>query len=216
MILDTVSFIQSTIPKGGAMKTPFCTTRGVSEEKDAGVFSQKRHSSRFSILLSVLLAGSLVCTAAGCSNVGTSDNNGSESSGTANIANPVVEVEDVAAINTQLGINLVLPDNAEIEHCAIIDDSLGEVSFVLDGTLFNYRGMVTGADEDISGLYYDFTSHADGSIGSQSFVIEYNEDGPGHVRWFEESSGTVYSVSVATGANEVLLSVIADTLIAAQ
>lgn len=169
-----------------------------------------------STVLAVLLCAATLLTSSGCTGAAPSSRGESASSGSATLANPLVEVKDVAAINSQLDLSLALPVNATAERCTIIDNTLGEVSFTLDGQLYNYRGMVTNQDEDISGLYYDFTSHDSREASGQIIEMEYNDGGPGHARWFIESSGTVYSVSVENGASKNLLDTIAVALIAEQ
>ncbi len=173
------------------------------------------------LLLAVVLAAGTLFALTGCGGDNGTEPSGTEgsatdTSGTASVANPVVEVDSVDTINEDLGLNMRIPDGATVESCAIIDNSLGEVNFNLDGQLYNYRGMVTNNDEDISGLYYEFSSTETADTTGQVYVMEYIEGGPGYARWYDDISGTVYSVSVESGATGAMLNEIASTLIAAQ
>ena len=163
-------------------------------------------------ILSAILSSTLLLGLVGCS----AGANATDASGSAEIKNPVVAVNDVATINDKLDINLVLPDGAAATNCSIIDNSLGDVSFELNGQAYSYRGMASTVDEDISGLYYDFTSHDRDEVSGQSFAIEFSDGGPGYARWYVKASGVVYSVSVENSASRNLLSDMAFILIEAQ
>lgn len=169
-----------------------------------------------SLVLTLALSMSLVFILAGCSNDASSGTDSTDSSGSANIANPIVEVANPEAINKKLEINLKVPEDAEISNCSVIDDSLGEVVFSLDGTVYTYRGMATPSSEDISGLHYQFTSTGNADIGGYECAIEYNDDAAGFCRWYDDVAKVTYSVSVDKGASEELLTDIATTLIAEQ
>lgn len=166
-------------------------------------------------LVALVLSACLLFALVGCGTSGN-DSGGTDTSGSANVANPVVDVESPEAINKQLQTNLEIPAEATIDRCSIIDDSLGEVVFSLNGKSYTYRVMNTDTSEDISGLYYDFTSHSEVDIAGVSCVIDYNDGGPGYCRWFDDIAKTTYSVSVDSGASEEVLTEIATTLIAEQ
>lgn len=75
----------------------------------------------------------------------------------ANMANPVMEYESLAEINDKLGTNLIdikEYGNVENERISIIDDKIGEYSFVIDGYDLCLRASKE-LNEDISGVYVD-------------------------------------------------------------
>lgn len=185
------------------------------------ILSKQTHKDRscsehlpklLTVLTTVALTAFMALTLAGCAQ----DNGNTDSSGAASIANPIVEVADVAAINKLLDINLQVPQDATIQSTAVIGDTLGDITFTLEGTSYNYRGAHATESEDISGLYFDFTSHEEGTSGGVTYLIEFNEGGPGYSRWFDEAAGVTYSVSVDTGASKDLLAAITVLLITEQ
>lgn len=180
---------------------------------------KKAKTGIVTLFMALALAVGMSFVLVGCSNGEGTD--GTDGSGAAAIANPVVEVESVADINKQLGINLVIPEDAVVEYCAVIGSSLGEARFVLDGRLFTYRGQVTDEDVDISGLYYDFSTSETSDVDGQAYVLGFTEGGPGYARWFVNATDTVYSVSIESGSTEsgdtgAVLNDIAVALITAQ
>ena len=93
----------------------------------------------------LLFALLLVLTISGCSN--------QES----NMVNPVVEYKSLDEINKKLSINLVdikESGNVSEERFSIIDDKIGEYSFVIDGYDICFRSS-KALQEDISGVYVD-------------------------------------------------------------
>lgn len=139
-----------------------------------------------------------------------------ESSGIARVANPIEEFKTAEEINERLGINLALPESLLVTHYMIIDNSLGSITFSQDNRVYTYRGMATSTEEDISGLYYDFTSRETEDIEGQACVLEYNDGGPGLCRWYDEAAGVTYSVSADTNTRSDTLKAVAALLINAQ
>jgi hypothetical protein len=170
--------------------------------------------------MAVALTASMVLLLVGCGGGagggGTDTSGGTDSSGSAAIANPIEVVDSVDDINRQLGLNLQLPSDAVVETCQVISDSLGEVAFSVEGQEYVYRGESTSASEDISGLYFDFTSVEEVPIDAYVCTIEFNENGPGYSRWYDEANGITYSVSVDSGASSERLTDISKLLITTQ
>ena len=167
------------------------------------------------LLLTLILTLVMALGLAGCSG----NSGGSSASGTsdsASIANPVLEVADVAAINKELGSNLVIPGEATVVLCSVINGTIGEVTFEKDGRSFDYRVQQSDELIDISGLYYEFALHEESEASGQAFTVEYNDGGPGYAHWFDADAGMVYSVSIDSGANSELLMSTAEVLIQLQ
>lgn len=146
----------------------------------------------------------------------TNANSGTESSGTANMPNPVVEVDSIEEINEQLGVNLAVPADATIKSCSITDDTLGEVVFTYENTTYTFRAQNGQKLEDISGLYYDFEAEHEFDTAGITCKMQYNEGGPGYCHWYDEVGKVTYSVSVDTGASQQGLTDIAELLNAEQ
>jgi hypothetical protein len=176
--------------------------------------------------MAVALAASMTLLLVGCgggggtgdsgSSSGSSSGSGTEASGTTDIANPIEVVDSVDDINRQLGLNLQLPNDATLTTCQVISDSLGEVFFSLEGQAYVYRGEHTTTSEDISGLYFDYTSVEEVALDPYVCTMEFNEGGPGYSRWYDEADGVTYSVSVESGASKDKLTDISKLLIASQ
>jgi hypothetical protein len=132
------------------------------------------------------------------------------------VANPIVPVESTDAIGEQLKVDLSVPEDLSIEKCSVIDNTLGEVIFTLGGQQYSYRGMSTPEQEDISGLYYEFSSHTDAEIEGQPCLLELSDGGAGTCRWYDSDEGITYSVSVGAGASLDKLLEAAALLIATQ
>lgn len=173
-------------------------------------------AKKVSLLVVAALTVSMLAVLVGCGGNADTLSGGGDSSGTASLANPIEVVESVDIINEQLSTNMVVPADGTIEYCQIIDNSVGSVSFSLDNQVYLYRAKAAEESEDISGLYFDFTSLEESTLGDYDCVIEYNDDGPGYCRWFDEAAGITYSVSVDTGASKDKLSNIALQLITEQ
>ncbi len=169
------------------------------------------------VLLSVILTMSTALLLFGCS--GSSSDRSASSSELADstqIANPIVTVESTDDLNDQLKVRLDVPDDVTIESTSVIDGTLGEVTFIFDNQRYIYRGMSAVEGEDISGLYYEFTSRMETTLNTQPCVLEFNESGPGLCQWYDEQAGIVYSISVGTGASYDKLVNMATVLIALQ
>ena len=173
--------------------------------------STPRLNKHLALFAAAILVVCLALPLAGCGS-----NGNSIIPSTAEIENPVVEVDSLDTVNEELTINLVLPGDVSPISFEIIDSSLGEATFSRDGQIFNYRGMVTATEEDTSGLYYDFSSHETGEAGGLTYTLELTNGGPGSARWYDVGAGISYSLSVDNGASSALLGSVASELIALQ
>lgn len=179
---------------------------------------KKKHSSiqLLSVLFAIVLSLSMMLVLAGCGGGTAPENEGTDSSATANMPNPVVEVDSPEAVNDQLGVNMFVPKDAVVSSCSVIDDSLGQIIFTLSGKDFTYRAQNTSAIEDISGLHYDFTSKGEFDTAGVACSMQYNEGEAGFCHWYDDIAKTTYSISVDAGASEEVLTEAATALIAEQ
>lgn len=192
---------------------------------------QSSHVSRRSLgmlLLAVVLSMSLLAALAGCGGSATEPESsgneaatsGSDSSGTANIVNPWVEVESIDAVNEQVGANLAVPEGAEVTYCGVCDGTLGEVQFKLNGQECSFRAEGSEELTDISGLHSDLglglSESYEFTIANTTCYMFYNQDGPGYCHWYDDIAKVVYSVSINSGATQESLEEIATALVSAQ
>ena len=166
----------------------------------------------FTIALCLICALSLL---AGCSPRGgvpaaaPTPTAGQETS--AELPNPVKEAS-ADEIAERFGVVMKAPENAEELSYTIIDGEtpLAQLSFLLDGAAYTYRIARAPAYRDISGMYYEW----------QEISVEEDEDGSirlidggaGVYDRFDAAEGTVYSLSMDSGASPDALTEMAGLL----
>lgn len=132
----------------------------------------------------------------------------------ANMVNPMVET-DADGLAEQLGLRFNCPENAEDVKYFVINGTLGEMQFTVDGVKLSARIQPAAEYTDISGMNYTFESEEDITVGScQGKQLVHNGDGETAevVLWFDAAPGIMYSLS-GQGAD---LSAIDFPAIAAQ
>ena len=138
---------------------------------------------------------------------------GGATSGTATIANPWETVSGDDIFN-YIGYRFGIPEGAEnVQYFWNASAGIAEMQFTdLIGADFTARAKVTGAFENIAGMYYDFASDPDnGGNGTDCYIWnngqelsgEYRamKDGESYVNlglWFYEGSAASYSFSLST------------------
>ncbi len=105
-------------------------------------------------VINLTICFALVCLLTACASTGTGTDASVPSQSEAQLPNPMVGQQDAAAFEA-LGIKLDAPESAENIAYFIIDKTLAEVDFTLDGIDYTYRASKT--DKDISGVYDAFT-----------------------------------------------------------
>lgn len=141
-------------------------------------------------------------------------------------ANPWTEVAGMAAFTEATGIELAIPENAENVVLRVMnwEDGavIGEMEFTLEGMTYTARTAssgVTDSIEDISGMYYEWESVEDTTVGSldgMKAVIMQAADGDNTVEvvnWLDMVPGIVYSLStVQPDVNGLDLTAIAEQI----
>lgn len=115
----------------------------------------------------------------------------------ATMVNPMVET-DADGLMEQLGLRLNCPENAENVKYFVIAGNLGEMQFTMDGVKLSARIQPAAEYTDISGMYYDFETEEEISIGScQGKHLRHSGDGENAevVLWFDVAPGIMYSLS---------------------
>lgn len=137
------------------------------------------------------------------------------------VTNPLVEADGLQDFQDQMGIGMSIPENAQATSFSMYrgDDGelqIAEVNYTLDGLEYCQRMKKTNALEDISGMYFDWTTVENIKIKDTktcagyiaSCQLSYNEGVEGLVCWYDKTDGISCSISMNTGASE-------DTLVAA-
>ena len=92
--------------------------------------------------------------------------------------------------------------------------TIAETAFTLDGAQWVYRTAATGEVSiiDISGMEQKFADHAETQVSYCTAELSYDESGAGKILWLDVVPGLAYSLTVDRGANEQILSDMANQL----
>lgn len=142
-------------------------------------------------LTALLLAAAMIFALCACGG----NDEPAEPEGNAQIANPMVEVDETELQNA-LGVALNAPEGAENVKYFLINEILGEVQFNYDGIEYSYRAQKTDKLEDISGVHFT-TPIVNDSDSPCTITVE--EDGSlGAAAWYAD--GFSYAISMGEGA----------------
>lgn len=139
-----------------------------------------------------------------------------DAGGETGLPNPVVEVESAEAIQTELGIAMILPDGSTGMKYAIIGGKTAQAQFTYQNNDYTYRIEKTDAKVDISGMFVEFAENKDMTRGDYPYSIAYNEGAEGVASWYDQTAGATYSISMDAGASEAALQSMAEALIPAN
>lgn len=164
-------------------------------------------------ITALILIMALSLSACGNKPAAGEDNTGSEDSST--ITNPVSE-STAQNIYDQLGISFDIPDRAADVSYSIIDtgedNGIAQAQFTLDGVSCYYRIVSAAGLEDISGMYYSWTTEEDCQINGSTGNLKYISGQQGVCFWYNGDSGLLYSISVESGASSEYLTGLAEYL----
>ena len=122
------------------------------------------------------------------------------------LANPMVE-SNPDEILQKLGVEFLVPEGAEDVRYFIISDKMAEMQFRLDGSDCNARIQPESEFTDISGMYYDWVSTENCSIGSCEGKLTRASENGNSVScclWYDAVPGLMYSLSVIGGSADTL------------
>lgn len=131
------------------------------------------------------------------------------------VVNPMQELTDEEEIN-ELSYGLILPKGAEQDKTFLINDRILERRFVVDGADYTMRVAKGDAFEDISGLYYEWSSQMDISYPTEESVhMVYSDDGEyvDVFNWYDKELSVNYSVSAIDDKQIGGLSICLDQMI---
>ena len=134
----------------------------------------------------------------------------------AGMENPWVETDEEGFLEAT-GLSLAVPEGAEnVLYLVMASDGLGEMQFSLNGLEYTARIKAAAEFEDISGLYYDWTSEEDCKISWCEGKICQAQDGEETVAacmWFDAVPGVMYSLStVAEDAQAAQIQTVAEAV----
>ena len=137
----------------------------------------------------------------------------------ASLPNPVREMpaEDVLA---ETGIPLSAPQGASDVVYSVID--LGQDGKIAQMS-FNYNDIACclrvqsadvpkGALNDISGLYYEWSSDENAAVGYNDAELHWTEGEAGYITWYDYAPGLLYCVAMDSGATGEALVALAEAV----
>ena len=92
------------------------------------------------------------------------------------------------------------------------EPKIAELRFKADGHNFTYRASGENAFTDISGMYYTWEENTEASLAYLKAEISWNEGKEGIMLWYDMVPGVMYSLSVDSGADPMLLCSMADAV----
>lgn len=120
------------------------------------------------------------------------------------VVNPVHECT-AEELTAQTGITLNVPITAVDVTCCYIDgaeEPLAQVTFTYQGKVYTYRAQRTEIIEDISGMYYEWTTTTNDSEDTP-YTCYFTDGGQGIALWYAD--GTSYALGMAEDASEEAL-----------
>ena len=125
----------------------------------------------------------------------------------AEIPNPVREVR-ASELQEQTGISFTMPEGAQDVSYYTIDtdgNDMAQMTFMLNGVECTCRiwgtGVPTVGLEDISGMYYQWTSEETAAIGENAAELHWIEGEQGIALWYDYAPGLLYCVAVDSKAS---------------
>lgn len=120
------------------------------------------------------------------------------------VVNPVHECT-AEELTAQTGITLNVPVTAVDVTYRYIDgenEPLAQVTFTYQGKVYTYRAQRTETIEDISGMYYDWTTTTNDSEDTP-YTCYLTDGGQGIALWYAD--GASYALSMAEDASDEAL-----------
>lgn len=163
-------------------------------------------------------------------------------SGLAGMPNPMVEATaDEIAQKLNVTVKLPENAQDAAYFLYDVSPAMGEVQFTVDGIAYTYRVSEATAFEDISGMYVEFDATEEVSMGivpigedgtcpcgpdaaceacDEDFCtcrevdgeLRITEGAEGVALWFDEANGRMYSLSMASNADMMVLMSMANSL----
>lgn len=174
------------------------------------------------LFVSIALSVSLLALLVGCGEEASFEDKVDTSRTPENslMGNPVTEMGSVEEVNASAGVGLFVPPDAQLTRCSVIEvesgDNVGELEFSLGDSTYFFRAQKSGSLQDISGLYYFFDKTLELDTGVNFCNMQFIEDGPGYINWFDDENMITYCVTMEKGASEAKLSNIATELVGIQ
>ena len=126
-----------------------------------------------------------------------------------------MEVESADVIREQLGLDIILPEDAQDVTYSIISDEIAQATFLMDGSNYTYRIKKSGSFEDISGVFDSFETTKEMTWVDYPYTLSYNEGGAGLSTWYDQSTAASYTLYIDSEATETTLVNMTQALIPA-
>ena len=134
------------------------------------------------------------------------------------VPNPIIEAT-AAEVLERTGVSFATPAGAQdVAYFIIETDSsaIAQMTFTLNGVDCTCRicgaGVPTDGLEDISGMYYEWTSEDATLVGGNDAELYWIEGEQGIVLWYDYAPGLLYSLAVDSGATRDNLLLLAEEL----
>ena len=134
------------------------------------------------------------------------------------VPNPIGEATAFEILE-QTGVSFVIPEGAKDVAYYIIDmdgSNIAEMTFMLNGAECTCRicgsEVPTGKLEDISGMYYEWTSEDKAEVGGNAAELYWLEGEQGIVLWYDYVPGLLYSLGMDAGSSRDSLLLLAEEL----
>ena len=161
------------------------------------------------LLMCLLLAGLITAAAASCgektddvdagdvtSTNSTESADSSDSSESVGMPNPMVVVNDAAAIKDQTGAEMRAPADVTEVMYSVISGKVGQIIFEYNGIQYTYRGAKGMSGTELHGVYYEFDNPETLTVGDVSVTASgFGSDGTLATWTIGDVNYTLYTTS---------------------
>lgn len=111
-----------------------------------------------------------------------------------------VRTADAATIQSELSIHIAAPAGADTLAYSIIENSIAQLEFRMEGVTYTYRIAKTAGEEDISGLSTNFESEERLEYAGIEYRVRYTKGNTGLVLWYDHLTSHSYSLFMQNSA----------------
>jgi|GEM_PF-3284646 hypothetical protein len=151
-------------------------------------------------------------TAAETADTTTADTSSEETTSQSEIANPIVVVEDAAAIKEKTGADLNTPTDATEVVYSVIANTTGQIIFSYGDAQYTYRGAKDLSGTSLHGVYYEYDNSQTLESGGITVTAEGFSDEGTLATWTKD--GINYSLFTTAKIDAAALQTVLDALLA--
>lgn len=120
--------------------------------------------------------------------------------------------DSVESLCEQIGLDMQVPSTAKSIECAVINNTIGEITFSFNSVIYVYRGSKLEKGVQLHKKAYNESSCRDVPLGERASLEFYNSDEGGCIaQWY--LNGTNYSVTAQKAVSDDALTELCDLLI---